>query len=42
MMTSVFMFLKSVLAALCEPLKYLFNLSFEKGIFQDDLKIALK
>ena len=25
---------------LCEPLKYLFNLSIVKGIFPDDLKIA--
>ena len=27
-------------AELCEPLKYLFNLSIVKGIFPDDLKIA--
>ena len=26
-------------SSLCEPLKYLFNLSIEKGIFPDDLKI---
>ena len=25
---------------LCEPLQYLFNLSFKKGIFPNDLKIA--
>ena len=37
-----FYVLKKCFSSLCEPLKYLFNLSFEKGIFQDDLKIALK
>ena len=26
--------------SLCEPLKYLFNFSIEKGVFTDDLKIA--
>ena len=25
---------------MCEPLKHLFNLSIEKGVFPDDLKIA--
>ena len=40
MMTSVSMFLKTVLTVICEPLKYLFNLAVEKGIFPDDLKIA--
>ena len=29
-----------MLCELCEPLKYLFNLSIEKGVFPDDLKIA--
>ena len=32
--------LKKCFHSLCEPLKYLFNLSIEKGIFPDDLKIA--
>ena len=32
--------LKKCFSSLCEPLKYLFNLSIEKGIFPDDLKIA--
>ena len=32
--------LKKCFSSLCEPLKYLFNLSIEKGIFLDDLKIA--
>ena len=41
MMTSVLMLLKNVLfSSLCERLQYLFNLSIEKGIFPDDLKIA--
>ena len=40
MMTSVLMLLKKCFSNLCEPLKYLFNLSIEKGIFPDDLKIA--
>ena len=31
--------LKKCFRSLCEPLKYLFNLSIEKGIFPDDLKI---
>ena len=26
--------------SLCEPLKYLINLSIEKGVFPDDLKLA--
>ena len=32
--------LKECFSSLCEPLMYLFNLSIEKGIFPDDLKIA--
>ena len=32
--------LKRCFSSMCEPLKYLFNLSIEKGIFPDDLKIA--
>ena len=32
--------LKKCFSSLCEPLKYLFNLSIEKRIFPDDLKIA--
>ena len=31
---------KKCFISLCEPLKYLFNLSIEKGIFPDDLKLA--
>ena len=31
---------KKCFSSLCEPLKYLCNLSIEKGIFPDDLKIA--
>ena len=31
---------KKCFGELCEPLKYLFNLSIVKGIFPDDLKIA--
>ena len=31
---------KKCFSSLCKPLKYLFNLSIEKGIFPDDLKIA--
>ena len=31
---------KKCFSSLCEPLKYLFNLSIEKGIFPDDLEIA--
>ena len=32
--------IKKCFGELCEPLKYLFNLSIFKGIFPDDLKIA--
>ena len=32
--------LKKCFSSLCEPLKYLFNLPIEKGIFPNDLKIA--
>ena len=32
--------LKKCFSSLCEPLKCLFNLSIEKGIFADGLKIA--
>ena len=32
--------LKKCFSNLCEPLKYLFNLSIQKGIFPDDWKIA--
>ena len=32
--------LKKCFSSLCEPLKYLFNLSIVKGIFPDDLRIA--
>ena len=32
--------IKTCFGELCEPLKYLFNLSIVKGIFPDDLKIA--
>ena len=35
-----FNLIKKCFAELCEPLKYLFNLSIVKGIFPDDLKIA--
>ena len=31
---------KKCFRSLCEPLKYLFNFSIEKGVFTDDLKIA--
>ena len=31
---------RSYFGELCEPFQYLFNLSFEKGIFPNDLKIA--
>ena len=31
---------RSCFGELCEPLQYLINLSFEKGIFPNDLKIA--
>ena len=32
--------LRKCFSSLCEPLKYLFNLSIEIGIFPNDLKIA--
>ena len=32
--------IKKCFGSLCEPLKYLFNLSIEKGVFPDDSKIA--
>ena len=32
--------LKKWFSSSCEPLKYLFNQSIEKGIFPDDLKIT--
>ena len=32
--------IKKCFGSLCEPLKYLFNLSIEKSVFPDDLKIA--
>ena len=32
--------IKKCFGELCEPLKYLFNLSIVKGIFPDDLKLA--
>ena len=32
--------LKKCFSSLCEPLKYLFNLSIEKKIFSDDLKMS--
>ena len=32
--------IKKCFGELCEPLKYLCNLSIVKGIFPDDLKIA--
>ena len=32
--------IKECFDSLCEPLKYLLNLSFGKGLFPDDLKIA--
>ena len=32
--------IRSCLGELCEPLQYLFNLSIEKSIYPDDLKIA--
>ena len=35
-----FNILKKYFSRLCEPLKYLLNLSIEKRIFPDDLKIA--
>ena len=35
-----FIVVKKCFSSLCEPLKYLCNLSIEKGIFPGDLKIA--
>ena len=35
-----FNIIKKCFGELCEPLKYLFNLSIVKGIFPDDLKTA--
>ena len=35
-----FNLIKKCFGELCEPLKYLFNLSIVKGIFPDDLKIV--
>ena len=32
--------IRSCFGKLCEPLRYRFNLSFEKSFFSDDLKIA--
>ena len=32
--------IKKCFGSLCEPLKYLINLSIEKGVFPDDLKLA--
>ena len=32
--------IKKCFGSLCEPSKYFFNLSVEKGVFPDDLKIA--
>ena len=32
--------IKNCFGELCDPLKYIFNLSFEKGIFPDYMKIA--
>ena len=32
--------LKKCFSSLCEPLKYLFNISIKKDIFPDDLKMA--
>ena len=32
--------IRSCFGKLCEPLQYLFNLSFEKSIFPDDLRLA--
>ena len=32
--------LKNFFSSLCEPLRYLFNLSIKKGVFPGDLKIA--
>ena len=35
-----FNIIKKCFGVLCEPLTYLFQLSLEKGVFPDDLKIA--
>ena len=35
-----FSIIKKCFAVLCEPLIYLFQISLEKGVFPDDLKIA--
>ena len=35
-----FSIIENCLGVLCEPLTYLFQLSLEKGVFLDDLKIA--
>ena len=32
--------IKNCFGEFCDPLKYIFNLSFEKGIFPDHVKIA--
>ena len=32
--------MKNCFGELCVPFKYIFNLSFEKGIFPDHMKIA--
>ena len=32
--------IKKCFGSLCEPLKYLFNISMKKGVFPDNLKIA--
>ena len=32
--------IKKCFDSLCEPLKYLFNLSIENGVFPDDLKVV--
>ena len=32
--------IKNCFGELCDPLKYMFNLPFEKGIFPDYMKIA--
>ena len=32
--------MKNCFGELCDPFKYIFNLSFEKGIFPDHMKIA--
>lgn len=33
-------FIKKYLGNLCKPLKYIFDLSFQKGIFPESLKVA--